>query len=356
MKPRNGVGTGLALAEVAVLSALVVVVLAWRSEGGDANRASQVGALPAAPSSGVPEPSGREPSNPGEQRRAITARTAFSPRTVLFGDTVQARVDVVVDRARIDPDSVKVAAVFSPWEIVEEPEQDRRDAGEFTHLQTTYTLRCLSGSCLSPGQAAQLEFVPARIAYGDPRAVRRGPQGTIRIGWPVLAVYSRYATASFDGRAALATPWRAELVALPAVSSRAAPRLVLALLASVALGFAVAGAALVYAARPRRVLAPPPMPEPEPPPRLSPLQQALALLEDAARSNGAEDRRRSLELVAEALAEWGDEDLARAARNLAWSEHAPAVEHTSGLATRVRATLDLEEQADAEQEQDEQDA
>jgi hypothetical protein len=75
------------------------------------------------------------------------------------------------------------------------------------------------------------------------------------------------------------------------------------------------------------------------------LQQALALLEDAARPDGSEDRRRSLELVAEVLAEWGDEDLARSARVLAWSEHEPAVEETTGLAARVRATLEAEEAA-----------
>ena len=40
---------------------------------------------------------------------------------------------------------------------------------------------------------------------------------------------------------------------------------------------------------------------------LSPLEQALALLEEAVRVNGAADQRRALELVAEELelAEWG---------------------------------------------------
>ena len=33
-------------------------------------------------------------------------------------------------------------------------------------------------------------------------------------------------------------------------------------------------------------------------------------------------------------------DLARAARTLAWSEDDPLVEQTSGLATRVRTTID----------------
>jgi hypothetical protein len=84
-------------------------------------------------------------------------------------------------------------------------------------------------------------------------------------------------------------------------------------------------------------------PEPEPVPErvLSPLEQALALLDEAVRVNGAADQRRALELVAEELelAEWGDRDLARTARALAWSEDVPQVEETSALAARVRSVL-----------------
>ena len=76
---------------------------------------------------------------------------------------------------------------------------------------------------------------------------------------------------------------------------------------------------------------------------LTPLEQALELLEDAARANGAADQRRSLELVAEVLAERGEEDgLAQAARELAWSPNAPPPAATKGLAARVRAALEEE--------------
>jgi hypothetical protein len=75
---------------------------------------------------------------------------------------------------------------------------------------------------------------------------------------------------------------------------------------------------------------------------LTPLEQALELLEDAGRADGVEDRRRALELVAEVL-DVEHPDLARAARTLAWSEDDPVVEQTSGLATRVRTTIDLNE-------------
>jgi hypothetical protein len=76
---------------------------------------------------------------------------------------------------------------------------------------------------------------------------------------------------------------------------------------------------------------------------LTPLEQALELLEDASREDGAEDRRRSLELVAEVLEDHeGAGDIVRRAKVLAWREDAPQVEDTSGLAARVRSQLQAE--------------
>jgi hypothetical protein len=74
---------------------------------------------------------------------------------------------------------------------------------------------------------------------------------------------------------------------------------------------------------------------------LSPLEQALELLEDSIRVNGAAEQRRALEQVAEQLelSEWGDSKLAREARVLAWSEDVPPVEQTTSLAARVRDVL-----------------
>jgi hypothetical protein len=329
--------TSVALAATAVVSGLVVVLVVWQGSGGEAPATSQ----PA--TTAVGEDQGPQGAGP-----AIMADAAITPRIVLFGDTVRARVDTVVDRARVEPDSVRVAAVFSPWEIVDGPERVRRDAASMTHLRTTYVLRCLTAPCLPPAQTLQLEFDPARVTYASPSAGAgegRTPRRTLRLDWPVVVTYSRFASSSFEGRAALTTPWRAELVTFPAASHRLSPALLLALLVAAGALLALAGAYLVYLAWPRRAPAPPPEPAAPPPPRLTPLQQALALLEDAARENGAEDRRRSLELVAEALAEWGDEELARSARILAWSEGEPAVEETAGLAARVRATLEAEEAA-----------
>ena len=158
--------------------------------------------------------------------------------------------------------------------------------------------------------------------------------------WPRLIVNTRIGPGDLT---ALPSPWRGEVASVPEPSYRASPSPARRLLLGGAGLLALLGGGLVYAGWPRRE------PEPEPEPivmpefSLTPLEQALVLLEDAARANGAADQRRSLELVAEVLGERGDADgLAPAARELAWSPTPPPLEATKGLAVRVRATLDEE--------------
>lgn len=266
---------------------------------------------------------------------AIEARGVLTPRIALFGDTITARIEVTLDRNRVDPDAVRVSADFSPWVPIEEPSRYRRDGETTTYLQTIFILRCATDPCVPRTQTAQLEFNPARVTHPG--------SAPIEVPWPVLVVHSRIVSADFQRRDANATPWQADVMSLPAVSYRVSPRLALALLYAGGVLLALGGIVLAYTGLPRRAPAPPPEPE-EPPPALTPLEQALALLEDPARANGSADQRRALELVAEEL-DARDAQLAQRARTLAWSQEAPAVEETSGLAARARAAL--EEESDA---------
>jgi hypothetical protein len=320
---RNGVLVGAVLAVAAAAAGLVVVLSIW-------NRQED-------PPDPLPQPLSAS---------GIAAQTTFSPRLALFGDTVRAHVDVVVDTTRIDPDSVRVAAAFMPWEAIARPERVQREAGDTGHVRTTFVLRCLTGACILTGQSARLEFEEARISFlarGTPQGTQAGAESAIRAAWPPLLVYPRFAAANLNDAQGSAAPWRADLVTLPAASYRITPGILVALLLAGAAIAAIAAIGLAYVAWPRRDPAPLPEPEPElpPEPALSPLEQALALLEESVRVDGAEGQRRALELVAEELelAQWGDPDLARTARVLAWSEGVPPLEETSALAARVRSTL-----------------
>lgn len=305
----------LALAAIALVSALALVLVAW-SRGGETEAISPV------------------------ESPEVEARGSLSPRVALFGDTIKARVDVTLDQTLYDVGSVRVATTLAPWEIVGTPARARRDAGPTTHLSTTFVLRCLTDACTPVRAASPLDFIAARVTYrelGDESARRE----SIEVDWPQLVAYSRIIPAESEvATSGAAISWRADVVSLPGVSYRAAPGVVFLLLLSGGIGLAGAGFGLAYLAWPRRTPAPPPEPAPEPLPSLTPLEQALVLLEGSARADGAGEQRRALELVAEELEKWGDADLSGSARMLAWSPDVPGVEQTTALAARVRAELD----------------
>ncbi len=310
---KHSVLMGAAFAAIALASVLAVVIAAW-NPGGEAEGLSPV------------------------ESPDIDAQGRLSPRVALFGDTIRARVDVTLDRSLYDAGSVRVATTFSPWEIVGKPERARRDAGPTTHLSTTFVLRCLTATCAPVRSAAPIDFTPARVTYRElgSDSARRD---SIEVDWPQLVAYSRIIPGSEVDASGSASSWRADVVSLPGVSYRAAPGVVLALLLVSGLALAAAGLGLTYLAWPRRAPAQPPEPTRDPLPSLTPLEQALVLLDESARADGAGEQRRALELVSEELENWGDADLSRAARALAWSQDVPGVEQTTALAARVRTEL-----------------
>ena len=286
-----------------------------------------------------------------ERQPAVEAEVTVGPREVLFGDSVRARVDTVVDKARVDPTSVRVQADFDPWEVVGSATTTRQDDGDDAYIRTTYVLRCITGTCVPSGQSERYDFRPGRITYGAP-ADQPVDESSIDLPLPSIRVFSRFAAGTRDADP-FEPAWRADVLTLPAVSYGISPGLLMVLLLGGAAVLAVGGLALAFAAWPRRLPAPPPEPPPAPPPApaLSPLEQALVLLELSIRTNGAADQRRALEQVAEQLelAEWGDERLAHEAKVLAWSPDAPPIEKTTSLAARVRSALPEVEEPDDEE-------
>jgi hypothetical protein len=303
------IAVGVVAAGVAV--ALAIVFVSW-DRGGTEEEAAQ----------------GNDP---------IAATSTFAPRAVLFGDTVTATVDVVVDKTVVDPDDVKVEAAFGNWKPVAAPRSSREDSGDTAYLRTAYTLRCLTRLCVPARDTEEIEFEPARVTYA---ALVGGGNQRLNVDaeWPMLVVHTRAGSDTDDRRDVLAAPWHADLLTLPLFSYRISPGLLLALLLIGGIGlFAVAGI-LVYRAIPDRK--PPPEPEPEPIPVATLLEQALAFLEAPTSSNGAPERRRALELVADEVETWGDTALATTARSLAWSEHAPESATTKAFAAELRNRME----------------
>lgn len=286
------------------------------------------------------------PGSIAEDAPAVQARADISPRIVLFGDSVTALVEVTVARNRVDPDSVRVQTDFSPWRPLGDPQHVRSDGESTTSLQTSYALRCVTNRCISDDAAAVqndtevLVFKQARVTYRDPVDASRV---SLDVPWPRLTVGARFSARDALSEGSSTSGWRADLLSLPAFSYRVTPNVLLALLVAAGIALAVVGGVLVRFARRGRRAPPARLEEDGPPmPVVTPLDRALALLEDSTRVDGAADQRRALELVAAALEGRGDPRLARESRTLAWSEPVPKVRETNGVAARARSALGKE--------------
>jgi hypothetical protein len=296
---------------------------------------------------------GREEVAALPEGRFLAVERTLTPEVQLFGDPVRARVDVIVDTERFDPDRIRLEGAFAPYELDGQIERSRRDQGRYSHLRYELTLRCLVWDCLphtddpgatpiSVGGGVQRPPPPggvrdrrthrlksARLLYDDPR---NGAQPLSNVGWPEVVSVSRL---NFSDRdvSVLGWPFEASVTPLPDVSYRLPPALLGGgLLAAALLLLALPAALLV---RWRRGAEPPPEPEPER--ELSPLERALLLVEWS-RSGEPDDRREALEALAFELETDSRAELAGDVRKLAWSRAAPSPEELDEILGSARET------------------
>jgi hypothetical protein len=163
---------GAALAAAGVVAGIVLLALAV-SHGG--NGGSQ---LP----NGVP----------------IAVQGTIAPTVAFFGDAIQARLDVAVDRRKAGPDRVRIATDFRPFERLA-TQRTRRHAGRITYIRQTYTIRCLARQCLQvlpsvaaaaggaqvSGRRATL-FRPARVYVTG-----RSTVSPLLVQWPTVETLTR---------------------------------------------------------------------------------------------------------------------------------------------------------------------
>ena len=122
---------------------------------------------------------------PGLGEEPIVGTALLTPEQHLFGDAVRARVELIVDSERVDPDSVEIGANFDPYRELRPVEATRSQDGTITKLRYDYVLGCLVSQCLPRGtgrveiggvavnylrrgesepSAATVEWVPIRAA------------------------------------------------------------------------------------------------------------------------------------------------------------------------------------------------
>lgn len=253
--------------------------------------------------------------------RSFAVATAITPRTAAFGDTLTARVRVLLDRDKIDVDSMRLLARFSPWRDITTIE--RVDAGNLTALTYTIELQCLTLSCVAFEREVQQRFGATITALGG---------RVYDLLWPEVTIVTRVppqgAAPENTGEEAQDWPprWRAAL-SLPEPSYRVSPTLLTWMLAG--LGLLLIGAS---AAAGRRMWIRGRLGGGH---EVSALDRALSLLRSAQTD---EERRAALEALALALDGERDRELAEPARALAWSERRPSETQAEELAELAEGT------------------
>jgi hypothetical protein len=279
--------------------------------------------------------------------RFVATKRTLTPGTHLFGDTVTARVDVVVDRDHLDPARVRLQAAFPPYELVRKMQVDRKDHERYTRLRYTISLRCLARACLAgevspgitpaggqpPSRRAEriFRFRPGHLYYDEPGEEQ--PRHLRRVWWPRLETLTRISPSEPGLTFALFTPFRTTISSMPDVSYRMSPTLFgVGLLLLAALLLALPGRFAWSWIRDRRqpVLA-------EEAPELTPLERALVLVEQTRESADGEDRRGALEVLAVELDMSERVEHAERARRLAWSPSEPTPEAADELVVAVRS-------------------
>ncbi len=244
-------------------------------------------------------------------QEAVGLEATVTPRTALFGDPVEVRAAIVVDRDLADPDGVElVDPDFGPFEVGE-LRRETTEGSALSRVSYRITLHCLTASCLPPDDSGEREFSLSPLRF---EVAGEGAATTLEAELPPVRVVPRLARSEVRE----AEPWSYDDRTLPAAGYRVAPAPAAALMWAAAIALAVlSGALAVYAITGRTArgtLAAR---------RGTVLERALALARRTA-SASDEERRRALERLARELERAGHPALSERSGVLAWSRPEPS--------------------------------
>jgi hypothetical protein len=262
-------------------------------------------------------------------RQAISGQTSLSRSAAMFADPMKASISLLIDRTRVDPERVGFNPKFKPYDVIGVPSVQRYDTGQLTHLKYTADLVCLTYACLPPGPNSRVQFPSAEVFY----TLRSGgARKRLQLAWYPLTLASRTTEADLSNADPFQQPaWRLTTDPL-GVSYGISPGVLRGLLLGVSgLLFlcALGGLLLLFRAVRGRIRRAP----------TTPLERAVTLVEQATQRDDQPAKRKALELLARELSHSGEQDLAVAARELAWAEPIPVSAATQPLTVDVRRVI-----------------
>jgi hypothetical protein len=257
----------------------------------------------------------------------VQGNTQMSRSATLFGDSVRASVQVIVDRRRVDPSSVGFNAHFEPFVGLSAPSVTRHDTGRLTRLVYTANLICVTNLCLSKDkpEPVHVQFPPAQVFY----MAKGGQRQTLRLPWQATTIGPRTNVTDLNGADPFEQPsWRATTDPLPVSYARSPHTLRLILFITSGILFALALFALIRFALTGKLRLR----------VLGPLERAVVLVERAPAESP--EKRKALELLSYELSQSGEPELALVAKQLAWAEPTPLPTLTQPLTLDVRRVIE----------------
>ncbi len=262
-------------------------------------------------------------------RQPISGETSLSKSAALFADPVQARIEILVDRDRVDPAKVGFNPTWILYQRIGIPRVQRHDTGRTTQLVYTADLVCLTYSCLPSFTGTRVQFPQAKVFY----TLRSdGRRRTLELPWSAFALGPRTQLSDLNNADPFVQPaWRATTEP-QAVSYATSPSVLRSgLFVAAAVLFLLAlGAFFLFARALKRRWRPKPK---------TPLEQAVVLVEKASAREDQQAKRKALELLSRELAHTGEGELALTARELAWAEATPVPSSTQPLTLDVRRVI-----------------
>jgi hypothetical protein len=251
----------------------------------------------------------------------LSVSTSVDPATSFFGDEIMG--DVTVDVGASAKAKLRVEPDFSPFAQIGPPKIDRSHGAGGETVHYSYLLQCVSADCLPGKKARKLRFPAVDVS-----ATAGSQVLTARATWAPLFISSRLTPADI----ARSTPRFRRPAAAPAVTFGVPAVLTGLLFGAGALLALVALGLLVYEARrwlrARRVWALA---------NRTPLEVAIAYTRQAAGRRDSADRRKALGLLARALAEGRQSELAVTTDDAAWGEEPPSPSRALELADKAEA-------------------
>lgn len=268
---------------------------------------------------------------PATPRQAISGETFLSRSAALFADPVQVKIEVLIDRNRVDPGRVGFNPKFDPYVQIGIARLERQDTGPLTRLTYSANLACNTYACLPAYTTTRVLFPPAKVFYW-PRGGVDTRRRTLEVPWFAFSLGPRTSAADLNNADPYVQPaWRATTEP-EAVSYSMSPGVLRGVLfGGSGLLFVLALSAFAGFVRAvvRRFR----------PPAPGPLERAVALVEKATERDDQPAKRKALELLSRELTHSGEGELALAARELAWAEATPVTSSTQPLTLDVRRLI-----------------